>query len=524
MGLSLRVKMIGATVLMLLFVVALFGALQVRTTTADLNQETARLRQRRLQQAQALGLSAVETLAASAPFLIADNDYNTLRAQLGSVVRAVSQSDLRTDDAFVTDDEGRVLAYASRHEGRAGDARLPLEGLQGLKGGEARLDGEVEAGGRVVASAPIEDGEGKRWGYVRLVYDLEGLREDLARIEVQAAARRVEIVKRGLVFGALVLLLGVVIAVLEALAIARPVLALTRSAQQIAGGELGARAQIGGRDELGELARSFNYMADRVEALLEETAAKTALERELEVARIIQEAILPPPGLVKAPGLRFAGFLRSASMCGGDFWAHYEMGPGRTLLCVGDVTGHGVPSAMITAACRSGLDTLRSMTGGQIEIEALMQQLNHTIYEAAQRKFTMTFLGLVYEAKERRLALSNAGHNFPLLLRREAQGPRVRPLVVRGTRLGDAPQSRYLSIEEILHPGDLLCLFTDGITEQLNAQGVMFGERRLARVLQGVFERSPEEIVRVVVEAVAEFAGGTPQGDDLTLVIARVEA
>lgn len=525
MRVSLRVKMIGATVLMLLFIVALFGTLQVRTTTADLRQETERLRALRLQQAQALGRSTVDTLAASAPFLIAENDYKTLRAQLGPAVRAASQSDLQVDDAFITDNEGRVLAYASRDQGRQAPDSLEVEPMKGLKAGQALLvPGQGDDPGRVVATAPVDDPEGKRWGYVRLVYDLSGLREDLANIEARALERRGAIVTRAVGFGALLLLLGVLITVLEALAISRPVLDLSQSAQRIAAGDLSARARGGSGDEIGELARNFNHMADRVEALLEETAAKTALERELEVARIIQEAILPPPGLVKAPGLRFAGFLRSASMCGGDFWAHYDMGARRTLLCVGDVTGHGVPSAMITAACRSGLDTVRAMTGGDIGVEALMQQLNHTIYEAAQRKFTMTFLGMIYDPALQSLEIANAGHNFPLLVRAEQGQPRARPLVTRGNRLGDVRTSRYVSLREVLQQGDTLCLYTDGITEHPNAQGQLYGERRLGRLLQRLHGQSPEVMVKAVIEDVARFAGETPQEDDITLVIARVEA
>ncbi len=525
MKLTLRAKMIGATVLMLLFVVALFGTIQVRSTTADLRQETKHLRELHINNAQTLGRATVGTLAASAPFVIAENDYKTLRAQLGPAVEAASQSSLRVEEAIITDKEGQVLASSFRDKKHRAPKALSLELLSEIKEIQTQLVmGDTQQPERVVVAAPIKDPEDRLWGYVRFVYDLQGLRDDLGRVESYAQIRRQEMITRTVGFGALILLLGVIITVLEALAITRPVLALTGTAQRLANGDLEARAVVRGPDEIGTLARTFNVMAARVQNLLKETAVKTALERELEVARIIQESILPPPGVVKAPSIRFAGYLRSASMCGGDFWAHYDMGQERTFLCVGDVTGHGVPSAMITAACRSGLDTLRAMTKGQIELEALMNQLNYTIYEAAQRKFTMTFLGMLFDPLTRRLEMSNAGHNFPLLVRSSPEGVKVRPLVSRGNRLGDLRDSRYTSISETLQDGDLLCLYTDGLTEYENAKGAAFGECRLGRLLQRHVDEEPDKIIDMVLAELAAFAQELPQEDDITLVIARVGA
>src|SRR5690606_18202755 len=116
-------------------------------------------------------------------------------------------------------------------------------------------------------------------------------------------------------------------------------------------------------DEIGELGAHFDVMADRVQALLVETQQKAMLEKELDIARMIQETLLPQPGLTRHHGISFAGFFRAASVCGGDFWQYNELDDARVVLSVGDVTGHGVPSAMISAAAKSSLDTLVSVSG-----------------------------------------------------------------------------------------------------------------------------------------------------------------
>jgi sigma-B regulation protein RsbU (phosphoserine phosphatase) len=178
---------------------------------------------------------------------------------------------------------------------------------------------------------------------------------------------------------------------------------------------------------------------------------------------------------------------------------------------------------MITAACRSGLDTLRAVTQGRVSVDALMSQLNHTIHKAGRRKFTMTFVGLLYEPRTGEAMLASAGHPFPLLARRQGARVELRPLVARGSRLGDQPESEYVPVREVLQVGDLLCLFSDGLTEARSPQGVFFGERRLGRLLQQHFDLSPEAALEKIVAEWAAFVGAQPQEDDLTLVLARVE-
>ncbi len=527
MWFSLRAKMIAAMATLLIFIIALFGILQVRMATSALDLEVGRLRALHTEHAVTIGLRTASSIAAGSHFLIADNNFGALQDKLGPALAEARSSALPITQAMIVDPAGAVLAYADADPKAASPGRLDVGDLEGLKGARAAIEEDEGVPARVLATAPIIDRNDKLWGYARFVLDLEGLRADLSSVERNAGERRAAILERAAFIGALVVLLGVVITVLQALAITRPMVELARSARRIAEGDIDARVPERGRDEIGEMARNFNDMAGRLRGLLIDTAAMTAFERELEVARIIQETLLPPRGLVLIGGMELSGFLESASLCGGDFWSFLDLGDGRVLFCVGDVTGHGVPGAMITAACKSGLDTLNSVTRGQFKVAYLLDELNRTIHAAAQRKFTMTFFAAIVDRRTGQMEMANAGHNFPILVRRAAVRPgeaaevTSRALVCRGNRLGDQRDSRYSPLEAPLVPGDLICLYTDGVTEYRNEDGHMFGERRLRRLLHDHIDGSPEAIIDAIVHDLRAFAGPSVQEDDITLVIAR---
>lgn len=523
MNVTLRIKMIGTTLVLLIFTVTLFAILQLRMSTADLEAETVRLRALQIEQAKQLGTRTVSSIAASSHFLIADNDFAALSKQIEPVVEGARQGDLHIRTAVITNTDGQVLAYAPADEEHP-KPTLDVSTLGTLKDAEAVV-GDVDEDGvpaDVTVTASIVDRDGKVWGYTRFVYDLVGLRQALADIETRATERRSAVIERTTALGALFVLLGIVMAVLQSLAISKPILDLARSAKQIAEGDLSARATVKGRDEIATLSTRFNEMADRINLLLRETAQKTAMEKELEVARVIQETLLPPTGLVDVGYLRFAGYFRSASMCGGDFWTHFDLNEGRTFLGVGDVTGHGVPSAMITAACKSGLNTLRSVTGGNLRVSKMLEELNKTIHEAARRKFFMTFFGMIVDPDSQTVEFANAGHNFPLLVRMEEGKLKTRGLIARGNRLGDVKDGRFTARTEALLPGDLVCLYTDGITEYRNAAGEEFTERRLRRLLQGAWSVEPDVAIQLVMTDLKQFAGDAVQEDDITIVIAKI--
>ena len=139
--------------------------------------------------------------------------------------------------------------------------------------------------------------------------------------------------------------MGTLLSILQGLRISKPIKLLAWRADQIARGDLETRVEVSSTDEIGLLGENFNYMADRLLILMRETAEKATLEKELEVARTIQETLVPPPDLVVRPFINLAGYFMPASQCGGDWWTVHDLPDGRVLEVIGDVTGHGVPSA-----------------------------------------------------------------------------------------------------------------------------------------------------------------------------------
>lgn len=519
MRIPLRFKMIGGTVLLMMVIIAIFSALQVRLVAVELERHSERLRKLRTEHARTVGVRTVTSIAATSRAAIVDGRSDELTEQLEPVVSETRGSDLEILEVAITDRRGEVVTFVRRpgDKGRA-PQRLEVVGVRGPEVEFIDADGQPS---RVVVAAPIRDAQGAPVGYARFVYNLIGLRLGLRDIEREASRRSEEVLVQAALLGALSVLLGIVMAVLQALAITRPLGLLSTQVMRIAEGDIDARVPVTTKDEIGAMAQNVNQMAERIKALLVETATKTALERELEVARIIQETILPPRGEVRVGPVQLSGFLESASLCGGDFWNWTQLSEGRVLLVIGDVTGHGVPSAMITAAARSGLDTLCSVTRGRVTVAHVLDELNKTVHSAARRKFTMTMFAITIDPYNGRAEIANAGHNFPICV--SPQGPKVtsRALVARGNRLGDSNDSTYSARQETLQNGDLLCLYTDGLTEARDPSGEEFGERRLRRLLHKHARRSPDEIIAELRKALVEFCKGHPIDDDVTLVIAR---
>jgi serine phosphatase RsbU (regulator of sigma subunit) len=253
-----------------------------------------------------------------------------------------------------------------------------------------------------------------------------------------------------------------------------------------------------------------------------ETAEKATMQKELEVARAIQETLLPPTGVIKRPPLTIFGYFRSATVCGGDFWNVADLEDGRTLVAIGDVTGHGAPSAMITATAKSSMDTVRSVRGEKLALTYMLEEMNKTIFSSAKRKFVMTLFAMAFDRSRNLLTFANAGHNFPFLLRREEGEIRVSSLVARGNRLGDVEESRYMEHKLEVQSGDLIALYTDGLTEFRNDSGQEYSERRFRRMLESTLGQSAGDVGKAVLRDLADFAGRTPQEDDITLVIVEV--
>lgn len=269
------------------------------------------------------------------------------------------------------------------------------------------------------------------------------------------------------------------------------------------------------------LSRSPRVFGPRDVRLVETFADRVALavdnartyERQQEIARIIQQALMPAPS-VRLPGLAVAGRYQPSRDVGGDFYAVLPLADGRIGLAIADVAGKGIPAATLAARARYLLEAIA--LDGRDPAEVLAQLNTALVRDPGTGLFVSLFYG-VLEPATGMLRFASAGHVPPVVLR--AGAPEATILDVTGLLLGILPEARYTSHETALQPGDLLVLYTDGLTEARRADGELFGEPRLVSVVTAARGGTAEDVADAVMRAVAEWAGAGPRDDRALAVV-----
>lgn len=315
---------------------------------------------------------------------------------------------------------------------------------------------------------------------------------------------------------------AIAIALLAVAALSRrisaPIAGLREGVDQVTAGDLGRRVDVRGRDEIRALAEAFNRMTEALSGHVEQ-AARVAAEREhaateLELARRIQASSLPAP--IATPGMDLSGVVVPAREVAGDFYDWLPLPGGRVALLVGDVSGKGVSAALFAARAAQ---LLRSAVAILSPAEAVAHVNAALAASNPDLMFVTLFLG-VWDPAGRVLQWVNAGHNPPLLLR---AGGWIERLDRRGgPALGPMTGQNYTAAETRLEDGDLLAVYTDGITEAPGPDGEPFGEPWLTTLLRRRRGGPLPVIAREVVEAVDAWQGADQRFDDVTLVLARV--
>lgn len=247
-----------------------------------------------------------------------------------------------------------------------------------------------------------------------------------------------------------------------------------------------------------------------------EALERERLEREMHLAADIQRQILPK-GAPAVPGYQLVGWNRPARQVGGDYYDLLALPDGRMELVVGDVSGKGIPAALMVSTLHSALRLLLDQAGFG---PSLLERLNRHILESSAANKFITMLIAELEPRTGILRYLNAGHNPGLLVR--ASG-RVEELTPGGVPLGLLLNMRYLPRELVVEPGDVLCLYSDGITEAESIDDEEFGTERLVGILRENEGRPLQEVLEAIQAAVTRFATGKPQYDDQTLVLLRRE-
>lgn len=248
--------------------------------------------------------------------------------------------------------------------------------------------------------------------------------------------------------------------------------------------------------------------------VLLEVADRLSLKGELEVAREIQLAMLPQ-GTYSVGDVEICGVTRPANTVGGDFYDVLTLRDGRIIVTLGDVAGKGSPAALLMALL---LAVLRTLVDEELESSALMERLNAQICRhAPASRFITLFFG-VYNPATGSLIYVNAGQNPPLIRRRDGRFEQLGPT---GVALGMFEHSRFGSVHTMLNPGELLVLYSDGITEAEDPAGAPLEETGLQAVLERWTDASPADIGARVLEAVEQHARDSRFTDDLTILILK---
>lgn len=341
---------------------------------------------------------------------------------------------------------------------------------------------------------------------------------------------------------ALVGLMGLGWGLFEANQIIRPVKVLREGALTFGTGHLDHRIEVGSADELGQLAHSFNHMADRLQTSLSEIEQQNEHLREgLKLARDIQMGLLPDYPPWSSDVLHVQGCSRPASEVGGDFYSYHAFSEGQVAISIGDISGKGVGAALMMALTSSMVE---SQARQYIYPSETLSGLNRLLSPRLKaNRMNAALLYALFDFDEKTMTVANAGMIAPLLIRQQHQCVlETVPVVfeaehntqhiicefidVGGLPIGSLPNALYKSMQVPLEPDDIVIFMSDGVIEAHNEQGEMFGFERLEALLTNMQEHAHtfdhiHAVVNLILDAVQDFIGQAEQHDDITIVAVR---
>ena len=311
--------------------------------------------------------------------------------------------------------------------------------------------------------------------------------------------------------------------------ITRPVRRLAQATKEFTPEENGtysaekiSKVEVRNRDEIGDLSRDIRSMQERIvenaDNLARMTAEKERVSTELDLAKNIQASLLPDvfPAFPDRHEFSLYASMTPAREVGGDFYDFFLIDDDHLALVIADVSGKGIPAALFMAVSRTVIrDQLMS---GCDPVRALERANAQLCSENPHMMFVTVWLAVVEISTGKGVAC-NAGHEHPAV--RRAGGTFELVKYKHDRPAGFVPDTVYHSREFELKPGDSLLVYTDGVPEANNPQTELFGEERMMETLNRYADAEPEELIRRIYEAVASFADGADQFDDITMLAVK---
>lgn len=250
--------------------------------------------------------------------------------------------------------------------------------------------------------------------------------------------------------------------------------------------------------------------------LFKETIEKQKLEDELLIAREIQKGLLPNV-IPFIPGIEIAATNISSKQVGGDYYDVLPLDQHRSIIAIGDVSGKGTPAALLMANLQA---TIRALAPLDLPLNEFTMRVNELMCSNTGGSRFVTFFWGIIDDRSKDLTYVNAGHNYPFLLRTDGECER---LDKGGMILGVMKEGIAYDQETVrLSPGDLLVLFTDGVSEAMSKESVEYGEARLESLLPAIRNLSAQQITEAIYNDVQQHATGAPQSDDITMMVVKV--
>jgi phosphoserine phosphatase RsbU/P len=349
------------------------------------------------------------------------------------------------------------------------------------------------------------------------------------------STKNISLATKGIIYKSISLstLLGIVIVVTCFLFIRKlvinPIKELEKSSIKIANNEFvqtPAKNTFMGHDEIDSLTINFNYMVKQIVKLIKDEKEQQRMANELETAKIIQKSFIPTAKNLRVGYFELSGFFQSASECGGDWWHFYPLADKKIMLMLGDVTGHGTPSAMLTAAVKGYCDSIYGRKN--IDPSIILEELDIIVRSSGGGdELVMTMFVAILDPIKQKLLYSNAAQNFPFIINEDSNTTSPTTLLGNGKRLGYlAPMSKRNNTSFKNHSIDfkvdnILFLYSDGLTEAKNMSKREYSERRLIKKLKGMHTKVTGDIITEIKMDLIDFTEGTPFEDDVTFVACR---
>ena len=286
----------------------------------------------------------------------------------------------------------------------------------------------------------------------------------------------------------------------------------------ITNGNLDTQINVRNYDEFSELSDDVNATVSALKHYIQE--AEERMDKELELARKIQHSALPSvfPIYPNRPDFDMYAYMDAAKEVGGDFYDFYLLDSYTLVFMIADVSGKGIPAALFMMTAKT---LIKGLAENGNEVEEVFNRANRKLCEANDAGMFITAWMGKLDLRTGVVSFVNAGHNPPLLRRRDGQVQylRTKPNFV----LAGMEETKYRRQELQLEPGDMIYLYTDGVTEAVNSDETLYGEERLENCVREV-DQDPRSVCKGVTAQVAAFAGDTPQADDITMLCLKMKA